>query len=827
MKILGVLASENIYPFRHSAPDAESHEYSEGMQIKAAISGGLRIWSAVSGGLQIRAAITGGLRIWSAIAANTLSRWNSWVRFVLVIFALLLIEPSAYALVDEHGDTANSAIVMSDTVCSEYEFQNWLSTSENNEIKASDTVFSEYDFQDWLNASENNTIKASDAVCSEYELQDWLSTSENTTIKANDTVFSEQELQNWLSANKDAGGIVLLGDTITITSSLLVQNYSATVTIDTERFGLVFDGGYLFFLGDALIIGEGMDVPVVDAKDLGRLWIGDWSNSLRTLNITATGRNGAGGVALRISSSGSGSFDLTDIFEFDTGLIKSFGAGAVGLELTKPFSAYCFNISVEGEASAAVSASNGALLSFCKLTARGEGATAAQGNNIVLDTCIVTPEPSGEDIRNYTRTLSTAYLPFKQGGAFRNLSFDLTRTYAPLEGNADGSSITGIPVNWDEDIWMGIDLDTIGKTIVPGSFVFVDWTTGEELASWYASFLPLITKSCGLQIIVDVRDPDVPCISDVWFNDDEDTVVLKLWETDAWTTDQCILWRSDDDGETWYNDTYSTDVVFDGFSVNYPISSITEKGCLVQVEVPGVGESNIKRLSLFEGQPFGNHGGDRTGVDRKIGVKPGTEPDDTDHDDNPPVSSSKRKNNTSTNKQDEPTDLTNSEKDASTESNANSDNTAAANDITNTAIFEPTVGTIIADDLADTVAIMNLKTGGDRKSIKPANNGDKDLSNQFSDSDEDANEAGEVVQPKGTKQQQHPLLEADSPEDSTEILKKESGIVSDESLPIAVGAATAITKSGVNTPIWIAVSVLIVLVATYIGLRIHARKVKQ
>ncbi len=437
-----------------------------------------------------------------------------------------------------------------------------------------------------------------------------------------DVVFSEQELLDWLTAHQNIGGTVSLGCSIHIATGKTILNYGGSLTINTGAYSLVYDGGGLSFGGDAHIIGEGVNMPVLEVKDLGVMRIGDWSNVLNSLNVTAVGRDGLGGVAVRICSSGSGRHDKTFIYSKPPGKILSYGEGAVGLELIGDFSAYCFDIAVEGENSVAVVAPKFALLSFCRLSATGYGAVCVRGDGVVLDTCLAQPD-MGEGIHSYVRRFEPAYLMMKQNSSVDDLLWELEKRYIyiPLVGGEVKSAFDGLIVMWDYDMCMDVDLSSTGITTVSGEI--------------YASYQPFwldnfLDTSAAASMVIDVRDPDIPCIYEVRFvtlsTDGEEFAELRLWQSERWTLDDCILWRSDDSGDTWYD--YSEDAIWeqgmsDGVSsVSFPVSTITD-GCMVQIEVPGIGESNIIVFSFVDGQPTGDQGGDRTGADRAIGVKPG------------------------------------------------------------------------------------------------------------------------------------------------------------------------------------------------------------
>ena len=436
-------------------------------------------------------------------------------------------------------------------------------------------------------------------------------------------VNTEQELLQWLELHQDDGGTVRLGQTITIKRGAYTLDYPGVITIDTGAYGLVFDGGVLYIGGESLLTGEGVDVPVLDVKSMGRMRVSDWSNALAALNVTATGREGVGGTAVALQGPGAGPHDTLQIYTTPPGKIRSYGEGAVGLLLQEYFSAYCLDIEVQGAGSTAVSAPEGALLSFCKLSATGENARSAAGDGVFVDTCIASPA-AGAFVRGYTRCLTPAYVIVRQNSTMQELSWQLGRqyTYAPLMGGEVSSAIGGLLAVWDS-AYRAIDLSVLGKTIIPGR------VESYCAPGWFEQFVDVT----GCKIVVDVRSPDVPCIYEVelesYLSDiEEELVELRLWTSDKWALDDLVFWRSDDGGKSWYQLGAEDSVVFvedtqnDMRAVYFPASSITE-GCMVQLECPGVGESNVIVFTMVDGQPEGGSGGDRTGTDRVIGVKPG------------------------------------------------------------------------------------------------------------------------------------------------------------------------------------------------------------
>ncbi len=438
-----------------------------------------------------------------------------------------------------------------------------------------------------------------------------------------DIVSSEQELINWISNYGSNGGTVHLGETITLTDLLYLNSYD--ITIDTGSYGIVLDPGA--FYGTSFdIIGEGVTVPVVDVirGDFGYPWDPSWNSHLMQLRITATGKDGKGGTALRIRKTDHKSFEFMNIDTFPPGMIRSYGKNAVGLWLDTPTETYCYRIEVEGENSTAVYAPNGGDFYYCLLKAEGDGASAVSGGDIVLDTCSVTPD--ADNAKNLTRSFLTdeftyLYLPLEQD-CDQSLFhiYDYKGLVLPLSGGSGYEPVRrSFPVDWDLDAYFDIDTGTIGTISIRGSLC--------------ESLLELGLDSIELTLNIDIRPTDIPCIRYVVSirNDTENYFELYFWDSYDPTDDNIILWRSDDQGVTWWDATWSDDIIWDGYSLVFTYDTL-EHPVRLALELVGMGESNIVELSSEGNGLCSNIGGDRTGTDREPPDPPG-DLDDTNSGD--------------------------------------------------------------------------------------------------------------------------------------------------------------------------------------------------
>lgn len=483
--------------------------------------------------------------------------------------------------------------------------------------------------------SEQTTSEAESSTSQQEDQSNHVTEPEQPKQSASsDVVYNETELADWVEQHNETGGLVRLGDVVTITSSIYAE---APITIDTGAFGLVFDGDMVSGNKNLQIIGEGVDVPVVNVFyiDLFFFMPQGWNERIISLNITATGKDGIGGTALMVSCGMDHPINLCEIRY--QGYIRSYGKGAVGIKFTQNVEAYCFQVAVSGENSQAVSAPNGATLYYCRLSAEGSDGVVAKDPAIVLDTCVALPEP--ENIRNLKRSLEAEainqlYLPIEQHETITMFDiFPFTEVKLPLSGGNGYEGVhCALPVKWNEDILDNIDTSKLGRNYVPGRLP--------------PPFQGLGLDNINLTLIVEVRDPVKPCIQSISPNKDGDRTYFyfEFWDYYDRSDGKIILWRSDDEGKTWWDATWSEDIVWDGWSMDFYYQSLAQPVWFV-IELVGVGDSNTVTISEKDGFVSGGTGGDRTGTDRE-GAKPAgsssgsTPPNSTEPDDSNPSAES-------------------------------------------------------------------------------------------------------------------------------------------------------------------------------------------
>ena len=441
-------------------------------------------------------------------------------------------------------------------------------------------------------------------------------------MPAGDTVTTEEELSQWCEDNRSVGGTVSLGGNITITNDIWCWN-DDHVIINTGEFGITYDGGKIDMY-DFEIIGEGVDCPVVTVIDIGETWgSGNWNNKMAFTNITSAGRDGFGGTALRVTRGDGDLFNMMLLPSTDA-FIRSYGKGAVGLLLDVPLELYCFNIEVSGTNSTAVSAPGGTVLYYSRLAAFGDGAATVRNAGVVLDACIANPVPSDSlMIERSCSAVSTGsfYAPVRKNDK-DGFYYYLESTFTFWLRGSDGSERTDFFwISWDWDALTAIDTSFIGKHYVQGRI--------DPVLEGFG-----LTDDVELNLVVDVRDPDLPCIGSVnIFDRDGFEAYVFMWDDCDFSKGEGILRRSDDGGESWYDFTGSSDIEQDGYwkdAFVFHFESLPSP-VMFYVEIPGMGESNVLALYERDGMICKDLNGGRIGEG-----EPGAGKNDTEEDEELP-----------------------------------------------------------------------------------------------------------------------------------------------------------------------------------------------
>ncbi len=441
-----------------------------------------------------------------------------------------------------------------------------------------------------VKAEENLTITEQEDLCQE------------TT-----TVTTAEELARWLAALDGNGGQVTLGAAITIEDSIFAYEDQANpIRICTGSFGLIYDGGSISTLGVELI-GEGVDMPVLEIRGIedkyGWFQVPDWNKILSDMDVTATGRDGLGGVAVlvtedKVKRSSTASYEIR-------GRIHSYGEEAVGLMLTldHPVDIYFLDIDVEGTNACAVTAPSGADVFGCSLSALGKGAVTAAGNGIVLDTCLLSSEP--EDAKVISRTIERIVglePQIKQNIDYRSINL---RLYEAKRYLLTGGRYLDICLEYDPDIFEDLDTSVLGEMKIPVS-------------------LPPCLQGLGLEneepftFHIRIQAPDLPIID--YISQKEDILTFLTWDDAAWESGW-ILWCSEDEGATWTNITGWEKVMwcedpFSGTIFQMDVQGLEQPILLVLENSAGWG--NVVSLIPGENGVISmGPGGDRDGGDRE------------------------------------------------------------------------------------------------------------------------------------------------------------------------------------------------------------------
>lgn len=423
------------------------------------------------------------------------------------------------------------------------------------------------------------------------------------------TVSTADELKDLLENYDGTGGTISFGATITLEDSIYF--YGESVCINTGAFGLIYDGGCIETSGNdtlALVLtGEGIDVPVLEIKRtvLYPEWysIIDWNCALSGMDVTAVGREGNGGTAVRVTADYESRTPLT---EYQTrGRIRSYGDGAVGLELCPSVQTYLLDIEAEGRNACAVAAVNGADLFACKLSAQGEGAVVATGNGVILDSCILSSEPDGVTVIQSTIEsrigLEPQLMQYADSDSIgHDAMVDAEQQYLLSNGK-----YIDLYLQYDETLLEHLDTSVPGAVEIPVS-----------LHPCFQGFGLEGEKELTFRIWI--RDPAKPVITEYW---QEDSIITFFSRYNDGLEPGTRLWCSKDGGSTWVDISDSDGVTLcvnsDDTSLFILDTSGLDQTIFLALENTA-GWSNVVTLSPGkDGKIPVGAGGDRDGGDRE------------------------------------------------------------------------------------------------------------------------------------------------------------------------------------------------------------------
>ena len=426
------------------------------------------------------------------------------------------------------------------------------------------------------------------------------------SVWADGTVENSRELCAWMQSLGPEGGKISLGATVTLTwedGVYFNAMLEKPAIIDTKEYSLVYAGNGVRPVGQKAemfqIEGEGVDAPVLELQGDRFEGASDWNEYLVYQEVTAYGRDGMGGVAVRVTSD---SVDRSSLEYYKArGRIHASGAGAVGLKLDVPALVNCVDIDVNGEGALGIDGPEGSKAFLCKLSA-GEGGRPA-GDGVDTDGSILDSETTGPRID--CRVGIEPQIP--QGASRGDVKSIMGLGYTQRYRLTDGSYID-VELKPEEDFAETIDTSVLGPVDIPVAL------------PEYLQGLGLEGEN-GLTFRAWVRDPALPILADMeqegdivtffasyYFKDDE-----SVWDPET------RLWRSDDGGETWTDATetvawcvedYSVELfALDAAGLDHPIFLVLENRA---------GWGNVVTLTPGEeGVVDPGTGGDRDGGDRE------------------------------------------------------------------------------------------------------------------------------------------------------------------------------------------------------------------
>lgn len=433
------------------------------------------------------------------------------------------------------------------------------------------------------------------------------------------TVFTAGELCAWLRSLGPEGGEVFLGNTIALTwedSPYFDTNLEAPAIIHTGPYSLIYDGediGIVGRVGLFQVEGEGVDAPVLEIR--GDQFFGsDWNEILARQDVTASGRDGQGGVAVRITSDSETRNNLE--YYRTRGRIHAYGAGAVGLQLDVPARVNCLDIDVTGEDALAIDGPEGTTAFLCILAAEAGGRPAGAGVN--TDSSFLPPETAGPRID--CRVGIDPQIPL--GARRRDVEtivglYDFQR-YRLTDGN-----YVNVDLIYDDNFAKRLDTSVPGPVNIPVA-------------------LPKVLQGLGLEGETDfayrvwIRDPALPILTDISQNRTAVTFSTSRHFLNAGSVwdPATRLWRSDDGGASWTDVTDWDAVTWcaaDDSLERFQLDTAALDGPISLVLENGAGWGNVVTLTPGETGVFTpGTGGDRDGGDREEqpGDDGGTHPGD-------------------------------------------------------------------------------------------------------------------------------------------------------------------------------------------------------
>ena len=355
------------------------------------------------------------------------------------------------------------------------------------------------------------------------------------------------------------------------------------IRIGTGRYSLITEG-YLYLWQGADIYGSGIDGAVVQVEDGGSLNIFNTQyNGTAAISATETG-----GVALSLSS-GSGHYSDESAYVVIT------AEDGIGILSEIPLELICHYINA-GSGSGIVSTEDVSLF-LCRV----EGETAAvDAPAVFADTSVIVPQ-DGDGIETVHRRIKSVFpsLAVLDIGDPQPEELFADSYYTTVTYSAQGVE--------DRELlqFVRADIPQI-DTSVPG-----DWLAFPVIEDWMelSGLLPIEEELYAIA----VRDLRVPVY---WYIDAVFDPSYVFYRYNGAESDPLILWRSDDEGESWQDATDSYDFMLWDEGTLVLIQWVEDDPVWLVWETPDAGESEILVISFSAGTAYGNPGGDRSGIDR-------------------------------------------------------------------------------------------------------------------------------------------------------------------------------------------------------------------
>lgn len=393
-------------------------------------------------------------------------------------------------------------------------------------------------------------------------------------------IFSFEELKDWF--REHGSGSVTLGTDIIVPKGedIFLRGFGNTAYIYTGDHGIIIEGN-LTLSYHVNISGTGISQPVIEVKSGGKLELINISFDALS-KITATGENGCG-LVLRDGSQYAQSSSHIEITAVNGTAVES-------------------EVTIEAErwiirAKTGIMSTHNVNLLLCIIEAQ----TAVNAPEVIADTCIL-PETDIENItviRRHAIKMDNNSLMLDIDTEASEYLREGRMSYAVL--SADGHDDIEILLDYNL-LFSQIDTSTEGIYYIP-----------IELNGYLSSF-DLIDKNITL-FTAEVRDMSIPAFDSAVFA--FNAYFINYLYGSGRDESSLKLWRSDDEGESWYDCTEETYFKFFSDAVRITFYEPSDQPVWLVWEVAGVGESEILRLT-WDGEILLDpmEGGDRNGGDR-------------------------------------------------------------------------------------------------------------------------------------------------------------------------------------------------------------------